>query len=1204
MNDNRQRVTEIENTDKFTPNQRRAIDTVDQNVLVMASAGSGKTTVMIEKIVQLVIKHNVPVKKLLVVTFVNSVAGDIKEKLFKALREKYKKEPSESLFNQIQDVSIANISTIHGFCNDLIKSYFYKTDVNPDYKIASQEECNLFKEQALTLVTDRYYEAENQEFLDLISIFKVGRTDKKLREGILKIYEFSCAKTEPDKFFEDSVNFYEDENFVNSIFNKFLETEKERVAYLRNQLLNIHEELTLTSLSKQIEDCIQILSDCERIFKATNFEQFVQEIEKTDFPRIPMAGVKNADSISREIYEKFKVVRDSLKKFCDEHKKNNLKESRQQTVLTAKYVKCLCELTKEFKKEYQAVKKDHNVLDFNDMEEKTVQLLSDEDVCNDVKNSFEYVFVDEYQDINAVQEFILSKVSNDRNMFMVGDAKQSIYAFRLCNPQIFLDKYSLYKDNGGGLALEFNKNFRSGKNVLDFCNVIFSSLMNIQTGGVDYKNNAMLEFGGKAVDMPRTVEIINIDIAEKENETADEVYSVKNHDAIEIKNSAYYEAQVIADKIVNLVGKEEIFDDTLKCNRFVRYSDITILMRSMKNNNLKLYKNLQELGIPMQAEIANELSNEIKVLIDFLRIVSNCNSEIPLVSVMRSHIGGFSDNELARIKLDCKEDKLPFYKRAKNYIENNKESLLGEKLKKFFDMIEEFSRKSSFKTVGELLVEIIKRTNYDSYVMTLKNGESRNVKLNNFIIFVNANSSGTSLAKFLKNVSEIEKSIKVPSNLQTNTDAVTLMTVHKSKGLEFPIVIFAGTGNRFNKTSDATINFSDEFGIGLDCYDFDKMTQCPTLNSILIKKENLKNDMFEELRVLYVCLTRAKNKLIITGISPKKLEVSDINAETLVKASCFLQLINYATDNGNKSLLEEIGVSQSVVSSVAIDQINKSEEKEAYLPKYNFDEGLNLLKQIQKPYPHLSATQIPQKLTVTEINENGEDRTVFEVQYNNESDEIQNKDNFIWEIGTDLGDHLKSENLQNDLNLAEKETQTKNLNSKSNEKSEERILRGVCHHKILELLDLNDPTMENIEKVIIELHNSGVLSSKHLGVLDKQSIFKVANSEFIKECVKNKVYRELPFLMKIPANEILPTDCTDFVMVQGQIDMLVVAEDRAIVVDFKYTSLRDESIIKKKYERQLNLYAKAVEKVFGFTKIDRVIYNIAKGFTIELGSLG
>ena len=1111
------------NIQKATEEQKQVLLTKNKNILVSAAAGSGKTTVMIEKIVRTMLETRTPIENFLVLTFTKASAADMKNKLASRLAG----EPMDNfVLSAIDAVGVADIATIHSFCSRILKSYFYEIGLDPTFSVIEEIEQNKLKNRALDKLFLEEADKGNYEFFELADIFSNKRKDDKLREQILKLYDFSKSKYGYDEWFKKCVEDVYDTNLDNNKSAKIIKNYaknivnlyKNEISELKRQLKDSHGDEN--EIKKLIEYLDTIDTNIMQIRFDLEFDKFLTSvIEFGGFGRIPSKiesipelKIKCA-SLKEELSERISTIKQALtaptnKAF--DYIKSALLSTKNRVV-------ALNGLMKKFDEFYSEQKKELGVLDFNDLEMNTIKVLESNAALENIKKQYKYIFVDEYQDINSVQETIISKIAGEDNRFMVGDVKQSIYGFRLCDPDIFLEKYSACKNDEKSVSIDLNRNFRSHNDILEFVNMVFDETMTKTFGGVDYKNDA--RFVTKESDKKESRPHVSFVFANSSSiETKNEdkicnlsVYSVKNHVNIEnIDNKkAHIEGLLIAEKINELLDKQiKIEDKETRKLRNIGYEDIVLLVQSRNEYLNDLLDVLDTAGIPISSDITSDVfdDSEVLALKNMLLVISNSYNDKPLFSLMKSNLFCFSPDELAEIRL--KTNVYYFYEAVEQFDDEN--SVLQSKIIAFKEKIALYKKFAGFLMVKDLCLKIISDFNIREYMLASKNASERFSKLNKFL----SSLPDTSLEEFLisSDLNNIESQI-VPAG-----KSVRVMTIHKSKGLEFPVVFLIGTGENFNKKSiRGDVQISKSLGACMKY--FDDEHRYKTFNMPRVAAAILENKRFyeEEQRLLYVGLTRAINYLFVTGSAPLDKLKEKFDETPVNFMEWFAPIV---LSGGNEH------VSVEIYDAAEIGKFNK--QKEANDIKIGrFDAKLlqNLQKNLSFVYPFEKQTITPQKTSVTKIVDSTSlMRGDFEGQ---KSGNVSSSD------------------------------------------------RGTLYHKLFENLTLRESNEQEICLVIEKMKNEKIISDADAqNIIVEKVVLCLNNPEFSSLVNSAKeIYKEMEFYMLDGDGQK-----SDRVEIQGVIDLLLDFGDGLCVVDYK-TGHLDEKTAKSKYSLQLSEYKKAAEKI-------------------------
>ena len=834
---------------KWTDEQRDIIDSRNKNILVSASAGSGKTTVMIQRIIDLVLdeKDRTPISKFLIVTFTKASAADMKQKLIEAFQ---KNQDDEFCLEQIDNVDTSDISNLHSFCSRLISTYFYEVNVDPSFQVLDGTVSAFLQDRAIQKLFEKKEKLNDKEYFRLFDIFQKKRQDKKLKNIIKRFNNFLNSNLDSEKWFFDTLE---------SAYN--LDLSKNSCARLINN--------TVSSKTKELVEALEFFADiCEKsnqekvatyfmeiadLFKTVNFhnsfEVNAKNIIGAKFPTSPRVS-SNVD-----IKPQIETMREFAKSQFENFQKNFVSDDIEFLKQGLKEMKevalSLYDLVKEFNEIYDELKREVNGLDFNDLERKTLEILKNPEILQTLKEKYKYIFVDEYQDINSVQEAIISLLARDNNRFMVGDIKQSIYRFRLCDPDIFLDKYEKYDGKMPKSELhKLNCNFRSDKKILKFVDEVFSGVMTENFGGVDYEKDSQFVPGDDNYDNPNSVNLFFVDTTKEKKEAVipEGVYSVKNHtqEDLDDEERGVIEAKLVANTITRI--KETVGDD-------FHYSDFAVLVGSRNAMVLKFIETLKSFGVKVSSDEKYNLMKQVYVqeILNFIKLCCNRDNDYILFKVLKSRLFNFTDDDLVKIRLV--EPKKRFFECIQEF-EKLEDEKLKQKIKQFNDELLKFSAFARILNIKQLCKKIIEE--FSLYQINDASLEFENAN-RNIDMMIDALPE-TDVFDFVLNYENFALEVEN----ECGGDTVSIMTIHKSKGIEFKYVFLINTVNEFNfeSTYDSVL-FNKTFGVGIDYFDLVNRTQIETIASSGIKLLEKRKLVEEQQRVLYVALTRAKEKLFV-----------------------------------------------------------------------------------------------------------------------------------------------------------------------------------------------------------------------------------------------------------------------------------------------------------------------------------------------------
>ena len=972
---------------KWTEEQKQAIYEKGSNILVAAAAGSGKTAVLVERIINKIINENIDIDKLLVVTFTNAAASEMRERVLNAIYKKIDEEPeNEKLQKQIILLNRASICTIDSFCLDVVKNNFFEIDIGQNFRIGDTTEIEILKQDVLEDLFEEKYEAEDEDFTKLINTYTSYKDDTPLKELILKIYTYIQSNPFPEKWLKEKIEMF---NLSEKLEEDFSKT--------------IWGELLLKQVREIVEDSeLKLEAERQNLAKYPELQKYFliinDDIEQLQMLKINLDSWNKAYEIASNI--KFKtwatdkkitfeakddakatrdMVKANLKKVTEKILIFNSKEANEDINDMYEVLKKLGNIIIEFGKMFEKRKKDKNIVDFSDVEHFALQILLKEDgtpseIAKKYQKKYEEIAIDEYQDSNLVQEYILNSISRENNIFMVGDVKQSIYKFRQARPDLFLEKYKTYqtKNNqkdGDNLKIQLFKNFRSRKEVLDFSNKIFTSIMSEELGELNYTEEEYLNLGANYEDtnqdLKAEIDILLTDDTDEEDLSAEQKASATtstwketngeendSEEEIERVENIELEAKFVANRIKELVeNKFQIYDAKKQEKRDIKYKDIVVLLRSTKDPAPIFEKEILNLGMPVFSDSSAEYleSIEIQTIMSLLKIIDNPLQEIPLVAVMRSMIGGFTDNDLVEIRLSDKYDN--FY----NTILKSKQSVsnpLRAKIDQFLNNLEIWRKEQEYLSLDELIWKIYNDTGYYNYVGLMTNGELRQANLK--MLFERAKQcesiSFKGLFNFINYIEKIKTSSKDMDSAKIigeNDDVIRIMSIHKSKGLEFPVVFLSGTGKQFNMQDlNNKILLHPEIGIGVKYIDYDMQIEYDTLSKQAMRNQIMLETLSEEMRVLYVALTRAKEKLIITGYSTTDKQnglhdicdkYSELNSILLKKCKTYLDWMElvYIYNQDEMKELSNINVytKKEVLKMCKTEEVEKENTEKQILDK-------------------------------------------------------------------------------------------------------------------------------------------------------------------------------------------------------------------------------------------------------------------------------
>ncbi len=1186
----------------FTNEQLTAIE-AQGKVIVSASAGSGKTTVMIEKIIRLIIS-GVGVDEILAVTFTKKAAAQMKEKLSNKLIEEINKpdctpEKRANLKRQLAKVPDADISTIHSYCARLIRSRFFAAGVDSGFRVIGSEDAEgrALKGQALDELLEEGYEAQDEAFLHLLSSYWRNKKDVALRKIFDKTYGSLRDRADYRAYLERNKQGYTQAQF-DEICGKLLQFEQEKSAYylplvtaerdafvaLRKQMLELVGEKKakkLNILKNQIEICQMLIDGLQRIGAATEYFQIKNiyrevteapvngEYPKRKFPQNKVTYTEELEArVSEETKAEIAKHKETLgflkERTADELEEKIEKLADYETELarflsSGKTAAALAEYLLRFDEKYAALKTERGVLDYNDLEHKALALLDDPEIAEETKKRYRYVFVDEYQDVNPVQESIVSKLSGE-NLFLVGDVKQSIYGFRGSKSKFFVEKQAEFAA-GQGQNLFMKNNFRSTDQVLDAVNKQFVLAMTPQVCSVDYAADGRMEKGGRyALNSGKVaVHFVGRDKGGSTGERG--VYSVIEHAKAEDEEFGVG-ARAIAKIIEAEVGSPLEATAGGNATRYAQLSDIAILTRKTKGTIEREVEALTALGIPVTTASAVNVCEftEVKALIDILSLLDNAEQDIPLCSALLSGMGNLTVDDLAAVRLAYKG--MPFRVACKKYA-REKEDALAEKLTAFYTYFTAVRTEACVLSAGEVLAKILADTQMERGLLAKKHGKACLKRIRRFLEEASS-FDGYSVHEFLAHLRNLDYRVDYSENGGENS--VKVLTMHSSKGLEFPIVILANLSESFRGGDSVDVYAEEKYGLAPRAFDSEKMLRYSTVLRRLFEVREAQSSRADELNLYYVALTRAEQKLHL--IFDERPPVTDVKY-----ARSFAELTDF-------SVWEEY-----VVKEGADDP--KKQERQVCLQDVDGQSAVfeadgrvvrAILDAFAWEYAHTGMENLPVKSSPTQLMEEGK---------------------FIPD------QHFKEYGKEEEIEGGEED---------------ERALvvrEGTAYHAFLEHFDFS--TLVDGDGKPVDRETLSTLVEGALAALSEKEVEKeLLSAEKLVEILSNPVfyrlqgmrlYKEQQFLVSLPIKDtyakkagvpVAIENCEEEMLFQGAIDLLAVGEEIR-VIDYKY-SRRGAEALKAHYKLQLDLYKLAVARVMKTepAAIRCSIVNIRKGFQVDM----
>lgn len=1184
----------------YTDSQWQAIYDQGTNLLVSASAGSGKTAVLVRRVIEKIKRQQLSVEQLLVVTFTEAAASEMKERIQTALQEAINVETDQEMKNhftrQLTMLPMANISTLHSFCSKVIQRFFYLIDLDPSYRMLTDEtETILLKEDVWDELRETFYEENQEIFYRLTENFSNDRSDSGLEDLILAMYEFARANPNPFHWLDGLVENYRMNNLADSdLFHDLIRPEILKTLQEINQTYQwmisasqgIEELQKITELAQNEQGLIQQI---KQTIMENKLDDVFTMFENIKFSTYPSPRKKEVKELYGDVIIECKNYRDQAKQELTKIREMYFNVSPEEQVERLQealpIVEELVRVEKRFIEEYSAKKREKGMLDFNDLEHFTLQILQTEvdsikPAENYYRNRFSEIMVDEYQDINQLQETILRQLSSEEpgNLFMVGDVKQSIYGFRLADPTLFIKKYHDFADEDGGRRIILAENFRSRKEVLDFTNLVFTQLMDQTVGQIEYDRQAELVNGFTA-------------FPETEAFAPELLIYQKNGEVPEwIEDKSMGEIFTTATKIRQLIDQGfEVYDKKEKAMRSLKYEDI-VLLTPTRSHNLTILEVFKQLGIPLAINDTQNYfqSTELRVMISLMQIIDNPYQDIPLAAVLRSPIVGLQEEELAQIRLALPQKE--YYQAVKSYSRSNDDGI-AERLTAFMTQLNDWREFARRESLANLLVRIYNETAYLDYVLGMPAGQQRHANLLALIErakdYERSSFRGLyQFVRFIEKMQEKDKDLGEPPTEEVN-DAVRVMTIHGSKGLEFSVVFLMDMSKSFN-VQDTRRNyvFDEQLGLGVRLLTQDTRIRKDTILFQTVKQKNLNKLLSEEMRKLYVALTRAEQKLFLVGSYDDEVAAY----KTWSKGALNERLVlDAGLRNGqNDSFFDWVG--RTLFRHPVMDQyqteypVNQPAvlKRHPATFKLDFIDPQKIAEIVQAYLPEIKTLEIPQgTINIQSL----KDQLLFKYPYPEATKTTSYQS--VSELkrlydDPDNRETLELTSTQNQYRFTESDLGTPKFLTAKKELSAAEI--GTATHLVMQLLPLQENIQQEIvETLIADLVSRQTLTPEIAEKISIEGIMQFLDSEIGRFLIQNvdHLHREEPFAMLLPADQLFSEyQNQDEILIHGIIDGYLEFDDKIFLYDLKtdrYTIEREQLLINR-YRGQLNLYKDALEK--------------------------
>uniref|UniRef100_UPI0040567F03 helicase-exonuclease AddAB subunit AddA n=1 Tax=Acetatifactor sp. TaxID=1872090 RepID=UPI0040567F03 len=1188
----------------FTPDQQKVIELHNCNILVSAAAGSGKTAVLVERIIRMVCdeEHPVDIDRLLIVTFTNAAAAEMRERIANGIAEQLLQYPeSEHIQKQSTLLHNALITTIDSFSLFLIRNHFNEIGLDPAFRVADEGEIKLLQQDVLGEMIEDAYASENQDFRDCVEYFCPGGRESVLEKHILDLSRYAASFPWPEEWLlarKDDYNAETVEELCGSDYGKYLLTHVQRMVQgcveKMDTACKICESPDGPYMYGELVE--QESEQLERLAACRSLQEYAAKLPAINFGRLPS---KKDDSVSAQKRELVKGIRSEVKETVQSIGEKFFATPLELAVEQGKECRMsvctLIDLVLEFNRRMKEKKQEKKIIDFSDMEHYALDILLNRrgdgvypsEVAMEYRQHFHEILIDEYQDSNLVQEYLLKAVSGEENgnfnRFMVGDVKQSIYKFRLARPELFLEKYEWYqKEEGDCRRIDLSKNFRSRTEVVDTVNDIFSRIMSREVGGIVYDEAAALYAG-----------------ASYPENTGCEGELLLVEKLGKVLGAKEAEALAIAQKIKQLKAAYRVTDKGTGELRAAHYSDMVILLRTNSGWDEVFKKVLEEEGIPVYITSKTGYfgATEVQELLQLLRVLDNPRQDIPLFGVMKSIFGGFSEEEIALIRGTCKKGSL--YEALCGYAAEAEP--LHKRVDAFLQKINQYRDFTSYMSIRELLQRLVEDYDYLNYVTALPGGSKR--KANVEMLFTKASdfekTSYFGLFHFIRYIEQLEKydvDYGEADILDENADVVRIMSIHKSKGLEFPITFVAGLSKRFNMQDvNQSLVIDMDMGLAADYVNPMKRIRNKTLRRTVLSRKMREDNLAEELRVLYVALTRAKEKLIMTASLEKAVEKWENCMQIQTDALSYIDFME--AGSYLDFLLPVLPQSKVKVEILQIDDLQGAqmmEQVQMYTGRQmleragelsNAEDLVKLKKQFTYSYPYRNLERLYTKTTVSEL----------------KIAAMADKDEAAYH------------------SFEEKEVVPYIPAFKREEEGVSGTVRGNAYHRVMELLDLKEllgrqfaevpPDYEayreqlDVERLAEDLHQFLInevkelrLSEEYFQVVRRQKIVNflaasIAYRMWAAE-VRGELYREQPFVYGVSAkrlSEEFPQE--EKVLIQGIIDVFFVENGQLVLLDYKTDVVASLKELWNRYSTQLDYYEEALENLMGVPVGEKVLYS-------------
>lgn len=1251
---------------KFTPEQQRVIELHNSNILVSAAAGSGKTAVLVERIIRMICdgEHPADIDRLLIVTFTNAAAAEMRERIAAGITARLEADPgNEHIQKQSALLHNAQITTIDSFSLFLIRNHFNEIGLDPDFRVADEGEIKLLQQEVLAQLLEDAYAGQfvpeaPEQFHACVEYFCPGGRESVLEQHILNLSRYAGSFPWPAEWLEERKNDYaagDMEALVHSDYGQYLTERVNRtVEGCLEKLREVKRLCELPDGPYMYGELTEAeIEQLERLTSCKDLEEQAAKVPTVTFGRLPSKKDDSVDPAKRELAKAIRnSVKDTLSDLSESYFKTPLELAVEQGKACREPLRMLLDLVLEFDRRLLAAKQERHLIDFSDMEHYALQILLKRekveesggtgtdrtetkyrivpsDVAMEYRQYFQEILIDEYQDSNLVQEYLLSAISGEEegryNRFMVGDVKQSIYKFRLARPELFLEKYDTYQETGDLCRIDLAKNFRSRIQVVDAVNDVFSRIMSREIGGIAYDDKAALYPGAvypAQEDPAYGSELLLIrkpEKGEREESGIGEQHAEGAGVLVDYDNVRQLEALAIAARIKQLKGSLQVMEKSTGELRPVRYSDMVILLRTTSGWDEEFKKILEQQGIPVYITSKTGYFGalEVQELLQFLRVLDNPRQDIPLFGVMQSVFGGFTQEEIAQIRSGGEghsRKRMTLYEALKEVAQSGRteDTELSIKANDFLQRIDHYRNLTPYTSIRDLLQRILDDYDYLNYVTALPTGSKRRANVEMLLTKASAfeKTSYFGLFHFIRYMEQLEKydvDYGEADTLDENADVVRIMSIHKSKGLEFPVVFVSGLSKRFNmQDANQSLIVDMDLGVAVDYVDSVRRIKNKTLRRAVLSAKMKEDNLAEELRVLYVALTRAREKLILTAVLDKadeKWELAQMTGQERLTYLDFCEAGSYM--DFLLPILPKTGIAVKILRTEDLaaeelgEQLRMGDRREQLRliacgetpltgdPEENERKLMHLRERFAYQYPHPGLQKLYTKTTVSEL----------KIAAMAEKDEA--------------AFHT----------FEEKEVVPYIPGFRREQEKVSGAVRGNAFHRTMELLDfmyifvesglfekcpgdyetyrkrldaerLKNRLEEFLQRETISLrlteeYAKAVSLPKILNFLEQELAYRMWRAQ-----EQGLLYREQPFVLGIDAKRLDPDlPEGEKVLIQGIIDVFFIEDGEIVLLDYKTDVIDSLEALWNRYNVQIQYYEEALTKLMQMPVKERILYS-------------